>query len=590
MEKRALIAIVISFLILVGWSYLFPPADRPAEPLPATVEEASAPRQPESIPVDSKQEPAEAVEAGASEQPRQEKAIQAEAEEEISITNSVHDVLLTNRGGVATSWKLQRYTTPDGQPLQLLPTYTEGATGFLGIELGEPSLSKLLEEALFSVEREKVYADGAKGPGERITFTWSDGRGLMATKSLLFRDGEYIIEVELEVTENGRPKRAALVLGPGFAAQEPGDNKSNYYYNGQIVWNRSGEVTRLRKKRIEPIGSVSGQIRWAGLEDQYFASLIVPPDSPVDVGWTTVELTAIPAFSDTEEAEKIEMQAEPLLSVALPSGAARLYVGPKKYTMLRATGSELEKSVWFSSYGWLRPIVKALFLALLWIYDNVAGNYGLAIILATVVLRLVLFPVNQYSMVKMKKSQLQMQHLQPKIKSIKAKYKKQKDAQSRAKMNQEMMALYKQEGINPMGGMAGCLPLLAQFPILIGFYNMLTVAVELRGAPFFGWIMDLSQKDPYWITPLLMGVTMFVQQKLAMSKIKDPQQLQQQRFMMFMPFMFTFICLQMPSGLVLYWFINNLLGIGQQWLVNKQTSKLEAPPAREKGKDKKKKA
>jgi YidC/Oxa1 family membrane protein insertase len=136
------------------------------------------------------------------------------------------------------------------------------------------------------------------------------------------------------------------------------------------------------------------------------------------------------------------------------------------------------------------------------------------------------------------------------------------------------MELYKKEGVNPMGGITGCLPMLAQFPILIGFYNMLTVAVELRGAPFFGWIQDLSVKDPYWITPLLMGATMFAQQKMAMSKIKDPQQLQQQRMMLFMPIMFTVICLQMPAGLVLYWFVNNLLGMGQQWLVNRQTARL----------------
>ena len=128
-----------------------------------------------------------------------------------------------------------------------------------------------------------------------------------------------------------------------------------------------------------------------------------------------------------------------------------------------------------------------------------------------------------------------------------------------------------------MGGLTGCLPLLAQFPILIGFYNMLTVAVELRGAPFFGWIQDLSLKDPYYITPILMGVTMFVQQKMAMSKIKDPQQLQQQRMMLFMPIMFTVICVQMPSGLVLYWFVNNLLGIGQQWLVNRQRAAWRSP-------------
>jgi len=179
-------------------------------------------------------------------------------------------------------------------------------------------------------------------------------------------------------------------------------------------------------------------------------------------------------------------------------------------------------------------------------------------------------------MVKMKKTQAQMQRLQPKIKAIRAKYKKAKDAQAKAKMNQETMDLYRREGVNPMGGVSGCLPMLAQFPILIGFYNMLTVAVELRGAPFFGWIHDLCQKDPYWIIPLLMGVTMFVQQKLAMSRVTDPMQQQQQKFMMVMPFVFTWICLQMPAGMVLYWFVNNVLGIGQQWLVNRHASQYEA--------------
>jgi YidC/Oxa1 family membrane protein insertase len=176
----------------------------------------------------------------------------------------------------------------------------------------------------------------------------------------------------------------------------------------------------------------------------------------------------------------------------------------------------------------------------------------------------------------MKKTQLQMQRLQPKIKAIRAKFKKQKDAESRAKMNQEMMDLYKREGVNPMGGVSGCLPLVAQFPILMGFYFMLTVAVELRGAPFFGWIRDLSVADPYYVTPLLMGVTMFVQQKMAMSKVKDPMQQQQQKIMMIMPFIFTWICIQMPAGMVLYWFVNNVLGIGQQWLVNRHTTRLEA--------------
>jgi len=229
--------------------------------------------------------------------------------------------------------------------------------------------------------------------------------------------------------------------------------------------------------------------------------------------------------------------------------------------------------VWFSSYSLIYWVAKYLFLALLWVHDNVAANYGLAIILATVALRLVFFPLNQYSMVSMRKMQTDMQRIQPKINAIKTKYKKIKEAQARGKMNEEMMALYKKEGVNPMGGMSGCLPMLAQFPILIAFYNMLTVAVELRGAPFVGWISDLTLKDPFYVTPILMGGTMFLQQKMTTTKAGDPMQ---QRMMMMMPVVFTVMFLNLPSGLVLYWFVNNLLGIGQQWLVNRHIGRIEA--------------
>jgi YidC/Oxa1 family membrane protein insertase len=573
MEKRALIAIVISFLILVGWSYLFPPAKPPVEPPPAETPAATA-GEPVPGPVITEVAPEAPPEAPADEV----QALEAAAEEEIVITNSLYEVTLSNRGGQARSWKLHAYTTSDGRSLELIPPYVEQSEYFLAVDLDTPELTAALHEALYTVERERIFADGERGPGEKVTFTWADGRGLQASKAFSFREGEYLVGVDLEVMDRGRRLPARLSLGPGFAAQDASEGRSRYAYNGQIVWNLGGEVTRLAKRKLEEAHEINGQLRWGGIEDQYFAALVLPSQEvPGRLAWRGLELTPSPEPQPGEEPEEAEAAAEPLVSVSVPAEGALLYIGPKKYKQLRATGHELEKVVWFSSQGWLRPIVKAIFLALIWIHDNIAANYGLAIILATVVLRLMLFPINQYSMVKMKKSQLQMQHLQPKIKSIKAKYKKSKDAQSRSKMNQETMELYKQEGINPMGGMAGCLPLFAQFPILIGFYNMLTVAVELRGAPFFGWIQDLSLKDPFWITPLLMGVTMFVQQRLSMSKIKDPQQLQQQRFMMFMPFMFTFICLQMPSGLVLYWFINNLLGIGQQWLVNRQTSKIEAP-------------
>jgi YidC/Oxa1 family membrane protein insertase len=166
-----------------------------------------------------------------------------------------------------------------------------------------------------------------------------------------------------------------------------------------------------------------------------------------------------------------------------------------------------------------------------------------------------------------------MQRLKPRMDSIKNKYAKKKDAESRGKMNKEIMELYAKEGINPLSQMSGCLPILVQFPVLIAFYNVFTVAVELRGAPFAGWIKDLSLPDPVWITPLLMGATMFYQQKLAMQKsAMDPTQA---RMMMFMPLIFTVTFLSLPSGLVLYWLTNNVLGIAQQWLVNRHIARIE---------------
>jgi YidC/Oxa1 family membrane protein insertase len=427
-----------------------------------------------------------------------------------------------------------------------------------------------LNEALFTIDREAL---GDDEPGERIVFRWADGQGLEARKSLTFRPRNYLVGIEAEVLDRGRPVSVGLVLGPGFAALESAKGRSTYYYEGQAVWSHAGGETRMSRGDVaDQPSSFSGRLRWVGLEDQYFAALIVPGTAPTRVAWQSAELNRTDHDSNGTTAAAAK---EPLLAVTIPEGGAGLFVGPKKYTLLRDYGLGLESVVWFSSYGFLAWVSKGIFLALLWIHDNTIQNYGMAIVLSTFALRVLLFPVNQYSMVTMKKAQLQMQRLQPKVNAIRAKNKKSKDAEGRAKMNQELMEMYRQEGVNPMGGLTGCLPLLAQFPILIGFYNMLTVAVELRGAPFVGWIQDLSREDPYWITPLLMGVTMFIQQKMAMNKVKDPQQLQQQRIMLIMPLIFMIFCVNMPSGLVLYWFVNNLLGIGQQWLVNRHTERLE---------------
>jgi YidC/Oxa1 family membrane protein insertase len=578
MEKRALIAVVLSILIMVVWFGIIQPPERPTPPPPATATDETTDAASEGWGERADTEPAPVREPVVEEEAEPvavEERVAGEAEETFRVTTRLVDVELTNTGAQALSWTLLEYRTPDGQPLALLPRFQEDHPDYLALRLEDEYLTRELNETLWRVARESLPSDGERGAGQRVRFTYADGRGLSATKELDFWENDYRVGLRIEVTDRGRGKRALVSLGPGFAAQENDAARSNYYYDGQVVVNHRGQVERLRRKRLDPTGAIGASVTWAGLEDQYFTALVVPDGVADLVQWRADELTPM-AIPGAEADEPPESRVEPTLFVEVPVEGAQLYIGPKKYTLLTGLGDQMDRVVWFSSYGWLRPIVKGLFLALLWIHDNVAHNYGLAIVLATLVLRLLLFPVNQYSMVAMKKQQLQMQRLQPKIKAIKAKHKK-KDAQTRAKVNQETMELYKKEGINPAGGLSGCLPLLAQFPILIGFYNMLTVAIELRGAPFFGWIQDLSVKDPYYITPILMGVTMFTQQKMAMSKIKDPQQLQQQRMMLFMPIMFTVICIQMPSGLVLYWFVNNLLGMGQQYLVNRQTAKLDGP-------------
>ncbi len=214
----------------------------------------------------------------------------------------------------------------------------------------------------------------------------------------------------VEVLDRGRRLPARLTLGPGFAAQEPSSSHSNYYYESQAVWDVASRVTRTKKGKLDAEGGFSGPAYWAGLEDQYFTSLILPHDSQARVHWRHVDLIPIPVDGgEVQEAQ--EPETNPILAVSIPENGGQIFIGPKKYELLKGLGNDLGKAVWFSSQDWLRVIVKYLFVCLVWIHDNVSRNWGMAIVLATLVLRIVLFPVNQYSMVRMKRAQMQMQKL-----------------------------------------------------------------------------------------------------------------------------------------------------------------------------------
>jgi YidC/Oxa1 family membrane protein insertase len=593
-EKRLLIAAALSFVLLIGWSQIFPPAQPPAVTDAPTEQSSPNAGQPEqgSGFVSNSANPASpynatdpaAVEPStlqAQPAPIYADAVGASSAQSYTLENEHFVAVFSNAGARLESFSLIEYTT-EGKRLELLPPYTDSATQYLAVDLDDQLLADRINNALFNV----------KQAGNRLTFNWSDGAGLEVKKSVEIDASDWMWRASVEIIDRGRALPARMVMGPGFGAQEERASRT-YYYSNQLIWYTASGVERsaakcgflffttacrewkaaIKKNKTAPQGGLGGTVLWAGLEDQFFTALAISDEGGSDIRWQTKELTS-PAIEGAEEAPTPEPQ--PLLSVSVPASGIQLYIGPKQYKKLKAYGVGLEETVWFSSKAWLAAIVRTMYGVLQWIHNNTIANWGMAIILATFCLRVMLFPLNQFAMVRMRRTQKDMARIQPKLKAIKAKYAKKKDAASRQKLNEETMALYREEGINPMGGVSGCLPMFIQFPILIGFYNMLTVAVELRGAPFYLWVKDLSQPDPYYLIPIAMGLTMFFQQRMSMSKVTDPVAQQQQKFMMFMPFMFTFFCLQMPAGMVLYWFVNNLLGIGQQWLVNRQTAKTAA--------------
>jgi len=235
--------------------------------------------------------------------------------------------------------------------------------------------------------------------------------------------------------------------------------------------------------------------------------------------------------------------------------ANKAYIGPKSFDNLSKLGPNTKKLVRFGFFGFIAEILYVAIRAV----HNVFPNWGFSIIILTILIKILFFPLTYSST----KSMSKMQELQPKIKALKSKYKKaKKDIDQRRKMNEETMKLYKQHGVNPAGG---CLPMLIQLPIFWGFFRLLIVAIEFRHAPFILWLTDLSAKDPYYITPILMGLTQFISQKMTPTAGDATQK----KMMLFMPVIMTIFFMNFQCGLVLYWLSNNVLQIGQQYIMNR---------------------
>ncbi|MBI3261908.1 MAG: membrane protein insertase YidC, partial [Acidobacteria bacterium] len=393
------------------------------------------------------------------------------------------------------------------------------------------------------VERDTIDASGTP---LTLTFDFSDGSGLRARKTFVFSPDSYVVQFSADVRAGDRQLNPAVQWGPGLG---DGMVASRYTQAAEAIFHRAGKVERVAPNKIGQQPLYDGPFRYAGADDQYFLTASVGPQSPTHVEYDTLT----PAVAGGQS-------AAPLVAFtarfAQPPSGAQFFAGPKDFDVLQAVDQELVRVINFGIFSWLAvPLLKAL----KWI-DQYVGNYGWSIIILTILINVAMFPLRHKSVVSMRK----MQELQPEVKAIQDRYSKLKSTDPEMqKMRVELMNLYRERGVNPA---SGCVPMVLTMPVLFAFYSMLSQAIEIRGAPFILWIRDLSANDPLYITPILMGITMVVQQKMTPATGTDPMQ---QRMMMMMPIMFTVMGLWFPSGLVIYWLVSNLLTIGQQYATNK---------------------
>lgn len=486
----------------------------------------------------------------------------ASAETESVLENDLYRITFTNRGAVAKSWILKKYKDNSGKPFDLV-NHT------VAPQLGYPLSFFAYDKDLESKLNQALYAGGGGEDGSRtgpLTFEYSDGDVMVRKTIRPVKD--FIVSVETEVTRNGQRVQAypawPSALGDQLAPAS--------FLAGKIDWQQGSDIERKAvssggiissKKWIVGGQTLSGPYNWVATADQYFAVAFMP-ENPKDATLVTLNSPAeVP--KNPEKPEEAKDKANVIgMAVGNPNGPTRIRVfgGPKAVDVLESIqsqpgGPDLRGVYDFGTFGF---IARPLFLWLKWTYEHWIPNWGWAIAFLTLVITMALLPLRISSM----KSSLRMQRIQPQVKAITEKYKRFSITDPRrAEMQKEMSALYKKEGVNPIGG---CFPLLLQMPFLIAFYSMLNNAIELRNANWL-WIHDLSAPDPYHILPILIMVAMFVQQKSAPQAGMDPAQ---QKILTFMgPIMIGGFSWGVASGLSIYWALSTLLGYAQQLVINR---------------------
>lgn len=553
MEIRTVLAVVLSIIVLIGYQYLFvkPVAERAGDKndVPAQVKEAVPPG-PAAIPGADK----ERALSGALLQDAGDLVPVPTPEgvhpRDIVVENGLYKMVFSELGAGVKKCLLKGYTV-DLSPDSPLEDLVKVEPPRLPLVLSLGGTRDLdLSTAYFRADKESIKLEG-KGRESTLSFVARVGEGIDVVKTFTFHPGTYWVDLDVQVRGAGGAASLHLYNRPYKA-------RSRYIFSGPSYYGKEG----FQEIKLSDPGdreSYSGYLDWVAYGDNYFMTALVPKDPAGPWG--------VDAIKKGDGRGLVEIRLTDLRAGGAPAGVRHmdvgLYFGPKEIDRLNALGHNLSKAI---DFGWFDPIAKPL-LYLLKFFYRYLHNYGVAIIVLTVLIKLAFWPLAHKSAQSMKT----MQKLQPKMAKLKEKYGDDKE-----RLNKELMHLYRTYKVNPM---SGCLPMLLQIPVFFALYKVLLQAIELRHAPFALWINDLSAPDrlmvgvhiPYLggipVLTLLMGISMYFQQKLSPSSL-DPTQA---RMMQFLPVIFTFMFINFPSGLVLYWLVNNVLSIVQQYYVNKFT-------------------
>jgi len=518
MEKKTILAVVISMIILLVWSRFLrtPPVEKKVAPVP------------------EREERMEEIEREARVSPR---ALQVDKEaKRVVVITDTSRIVLTTQGARVLEWSIKE----KGNAVDLV-LESFRSQGILPLDLeieGFPGLSR----AHFQTEEEElVLEEGEEG---EVLFNYRLGKGLLLSKIYRFSYGGYLQSLEVRIHNQSKiPQQMGnltLLWQAGLSIDEA------LLKENMKMMKAQGRIEGMVTKKLKP-STYTGKIDWIGVTNRYFLAAFINREEDFSTGRVEIFDKHTPTIS-------LIAPSSILAPNQIKSYKVDLLVGPKNYRYLKNLNIGLERTLDFGLFGFLSTI----FLSVLNFFYKVTYNYGFSIIILTCILQVFTFPLTRKSF----KSMEAMKSLQPKINELKLKYKNDPK-----RLNVEMMNLYRSRKMNPFGG---CLPMILQIPIFWALFTMLRSAVELRHSPFIFWIEDLSMKDPIYVLPILMGATMFLQQKLTATG--DPAQ---SKMMMFMPVFFTVIFLKFPSGLVLYWLTNNILTLTMQ-LIMKRKSKVKA--------------